>query len=69
MPIFEKPIDPAEIDADGLAYEVVAHLQKQCGDSVVTVGTKVKPPPGDDRGCANNLNRSSCRPGSLTFSW
>jgi hypothetical protein len=48
MPIFEKPIDPAEIDADGLAYEVVARLQKQRGVSVVTVGAGVvKPPPRD----------------------
>jgi hypothetical protein len=48
MPIFEKPVDPAEIDADGLAYEVMARLQKQRGVSVVTVGTKVKPSPRDD---------------------
>jgi hypothetical protein len=48
MPIFEKPVDPAEIDADGLAYEVVARLQKHGGVSVVTVGTKVTPPPWDD---------------------
>jgi hypothetical protein len=45
MPISEKPVDPAEIDADGLAYEVVARLQKHGGVSVVTVGTKVTPPP------------------------
>ena len=48
MTIFEKPVDPAEIEADGLAYEVVARLQKQRGVSVVTVGTKVEPPPRDD---------------------
>ena len=52
MPVFEKPVDPADIDADGLAYEVMARLQKQRGGSVVTVGTKVgahaKPPPRDD---------------------
>jgi hypothetical protein len=48
MPIFEKPVDPAEIDADGLAYEVMARLQKQRGIPVATVGTKVKPSPRDD---------------------
>jgi hypothetical protein len=48
MPIFEKPVDPAEIDADSLAYEVMARLQKQRGVSVVTVGTTVKPSPRDD---------------------
>jgi hypothetical protein len=48
MPIFEKPVDPAEIDADSLAYEVTARLQKQRGVSVVTVGTTVKPSPWDD---------------------
>jgi hypothetical protein len=48
MPILEKPVDPAEIDADGLAFEVVARLQKQRGVSVATVGTKVEPPPWDD---------------------
>lgn len=49
MPVFEKPVDPTEIDADGLAYEAMVRLQKQRGVSVVTVGTKVgahaKPPP------------------------
>jgi hypothetical protein len=48
MPIFEKPVDPAEIDADSLAYEAMARLQKQRAVSVVTVGTTVKPPPWDD---------------------
>jgi hypothetical protein len=48
MPTFGKPVHPAEIDADGLAYEVVARLQKQRGVSVVTVGTEVQPPPRDD---------------------
>lgn len=48
MPIFEKPVDPPEIDADSLAHEVMARLQKQRGVSVAMVGTKLKPPREDD---------------------
>jgi hypothetical protein len=54
MPIFEKPVDPAEIDADGLAYEVVARLQKQRGVSVSNVGTEVVKPLPRDEGMAGD---------------
>jgi hypothetical protein len=43
MPVFEKPVDPAEIDADDLAFEVTAQLLAQRGASVDTVGTKGNP--------------------------
>jgi hypothetical protein len=51
MPIFEKPVDPAEIDADD---EVVARLQKQRGVSVSNVGTEVVKPLPRDEGMAGD---------------
>jgi hypothetical protein len=46
MPIFEKPVDPVDIDADNRAFEMVTRLQEQSGFSVVTVDMTASPSPG-----------------------